>query len=78
MKAIDVFNKIQRANESLPEVPYSVWSSFDSGEYSMLGRHGIEISGDTISIGGDAKSLPEIRASLEWLVDQLGGKVNWD
>ena len=75
MKAIEKYNKIQDLNKT--EVPWKVWTCFESNDKILL-NHGLEIAGSQICLGGDFKELDQVRESLEWLVDQLGGKISWD
>lgn len=53
------------------EVPYHVWTCFGKDSKSIL------LAGDEASLGGDYKSLEELRSAIEWYVNQLGGKVKW-
>lgn len=41
------------------------------------GPHSIEFASEQASFGEDYGSLTELRSAVEWLVDQLGGKVKW-
>lgn len=36
------------------------------------------VFGDQVTFGEDFVSLQEARVALEWYVEQLGGKVEWD
>lgn len=74
MKAIDRYKKVQELK--IDTVPYNVWTTFEC-EQKYLSNQGIQIMGEFISLGGDYKNLDEIKESLEWLVDQFGGKVKW-
>lgn len=69
---IDRYNLIQNIGQSV-EMPYDVWTTLGSEPRQMY------IMGDQIQIGdADFKSFSEVRESIEWLVRQLGGSVNWD
>lgn len=70
MKIIEKYNKIQEIDTTVT-LPWKVWTTF----YETIPY--VDILGDQISFGGDYKSLQEIRESLEYLVDQFGGKVEW-
>jgi hypothetical protein len=54
------------------EVPFNVWNKF--GERTKF----ISFFGDQISLGEDYASLEEVRAAIEWYVEQLGGEVKWN
>lgn len=58
--------------QSQIEVPWHVWRFF--GETQM----NIELAGNQASFGEDYGELAELRGSIEWYVDQLGGKVMWE
>lgn len=70
MKIIEKYNKIQEIDTTV-KLPRKVWTTF----YETIPY--VDILGDQISFGGDYKSLEEVRESLEYLVDQFGGKVEW-
>lgn len=70
MKIIEKYNKIQEIDTTV-KLPCKVWTTF----YETIPY--VDILGDQISFGGDYKSLEEVRESLEYLVDQFGGKVEW-
>jgi len=70
MKIIEKYNKIQEIDTTV-KLPRKVWTTF----YETIPY--VDILGDQISFGGDYKSLQEVRESLEYLVDQFGGKVEW-
>jgi hypothetical protein len=54
------------------EVPYNVWRFF--GNNSKI----ITLAGNQASFGEDYGNLEELRKVIEFYVDQLGGKVNWE
>ena len=54
------------------EVPWEVWRAF--GHQCKV----VTFAGNQASLGGDFMTKPELRAAIEWYVDQLGGKVKWD
>ena len=54
------------------EMPYVVWRLLPDNNNRVL-----DVYGDQACIGGDYASLSEFREALDWLVDQLGGKVEW-
>lgn len=54
------------------EVPYHAWRFL--GPQSKL----ILIRGDQASLGEDFGSLEELRKAVEFYVEQLGGKINWE
>jgi len=56
------------------EVPWSVWTKF--GENAKF----ISVNGNQASLTNtsDYANMEELRAALEWYVDQLGGKVKWE
>lgn len=58
--------------QSQIEVPWHVWRLF--GKMQM----NIELAGNQASFGEDYGDLTELRGSIEWYVDQLGGKVTWE
>lgn len=70
MKIIEKYNKIQEIDTTV-KLPWKVWTTF----YETVPY--VDLLGDQISFGGDYKSLEEVRESLEYLVDQFGGKVKW-
>jgi hypothetical protein len=55
------------------EVPWHVWRML--GENSKF----ITLAGNqaSLTMEGDYGSMEELRAAVEWYVDQLGGKVKW-
>jgi hypothetical protein len=69
MKLIDAHKVIQEI--SVDQVPWAVRRMF-------AGSVRLEISGAEISFGEDFVSVTEAREAVEFLVDQLGGKVKWD
>lgn len=54
------------------DVPYHVWTVF--GDQSKT----IHLAGDQASFGEDFKYLHELRTAIEFYVDQLDGKVEWN
>lgn len=57
----------------LPEiiVPYILKRAFPSAFH-------VSTSDDQVSFGEDYLEIHEARRALDWLVDQMGGTVQWD
>ena len=72
MKLHKAHSKISKIASSVEKIPWKVWTCFWE-TYPLY-----EIVGDSITFGSDYKTLPEMREGVEWLVDQLGGKVKWE
>lgn len=70
MKTIDVVSKIEETLAKQDVVPWEVRRLFSEGLR-------IGISNEQVSFGGDYEDVGGARRALEWLVDQLGGKVKW-
>jgi len=71
MKALVIYNKVQKLREKQDEVPFSVKRMFREAYFE------IDIVGDQISFGEDYVSLEYARENFEWVIDQLGGKITW-
>lgn len=73
MKFIEAFKKSQEINSQVEEYPWHVWTVFFDKKCKP------EIMGEQISMGynTDYKTLDEVRTALEYMVDQMGGKVKW-
>ena len=54
------------------EIPFHVRRLFRDDSFE------IEIFGDQLCFGEDYVSLKEAREGMEWIVNQLGGKVKWN
>lgn len=54
------------------EVPWNAWRFFDDNCKI------IHIAGDQASFGGDYGNVEELRKAVEFYVEQLGGRVNWE
>ena len=53
------------------ELPWHVMRFFPEGARK------IDFCGDQASFGEDYGSVEELRAAIEWMADQFGGKVKW-
>jgi hypothetical protein len=71
-KIYKIHKDICKKQESLPPIPYEVWTCFwDSPPHlSIYGELGVGFE-------GDCKSIEEMQTALSWLVDQFGGEVKW-
>ncbi len=68
-----LFDKIKDMNAV--DVPYNVWNTFgDDRNVKQINYN----SWGEVCLGGDYKSIPEARKTIEWYVNQLGGKVKWE
>jgi hypothetical protein len=56
------------------EVPWYAWTKFGTVAQK------IEIMGDQVCLakGADFGNVDELRKAIEFYVDQLGGKVEWE
>ena len=73
MKIIEAYKKTQDLLSKTEEIPYNVWTTFYEKKPEK-----ISIVGDQFCLGSDYKTLEEVRESLNWLVTQFGGKIDWD
>lgn len=72
-KTIDIFNKMQKLDDELPEYPFKVWRILTGKPFKpSIYRDQICLSPD-----GDYTSIEEAREALEHVIDQLGGTVKW-
>ena len=66
------FEKARKIEQSIPEIPWDVWTTFWE-EYPS-----VSMAGDCMSFGnGDYQSEEQIKRSLEWFVTQFGGEISW-
>lgn len=56
----------------------SIKMPYHASRFFTEGSRQIDFAGDQLSLGEDFGSLQEVRSAVEWLVDQLGGKVKWE
>ena len=70
MKGKKLIEQIKMQNDV--EVPHNVWRFF--GSNSKI----ITLAGNQASFGEDFGTVDELRKAVEFYVDQLGGKVNWE
>ena len=68
--AVRIVDVIAKGVPEFP-VPYHVSCVFGTGVEPR-------VFGDQVTFGEDFVSLHEARVALEWYVEQLGGKVEWD
>lgn len=70
---IQAYEEVQKIEAQVPEYPHLVWTKLFGRKCRPF------ISGDQISLSTDADyaSIPEAREAVEYLVEQLGGKVKW-
>lgn len=74
MKLIKAYKEIQKINNRLEPYPHEVWTK-------LIGRTFTPRVMDNqfcLSPDADYASIDEARTAVEYLVDQLGGKVVWD
>lgn len=73
MKLIKAYEEVQKINEQLPEYPWHVWTRLFGKKCRP------EVLGNQINLGyeTDYCNLDEAREAVEYLVEQLGGKVKW-
>jgi len=71
MKAIKVYEKIQKLNEKQDDIPWNTRRLFREGYFE------INIMGSEISFGEDYVSIEQAREGIQFIVEQLGGKVDW-
>jgi hypothetical protein len=69
-RIIDKYRVIQNMGSAV-EVPWEVKRMFP-------GQVTLEVIGNQISFGEDYVYLLEARAGIQFLVEQLGGKVVWE
>ena len=70
-RILDIHNKIIDVTGGTPAIPYHVWTCFWDSSPEL------HISDLGIMFEGDMKNTEEIRDGLGWLVNQMGGKVEW-
>ena len=68
---IESYHKLQET-QSVFEAPFNAWSTFMESESK------VHISGNQVCLGGDYKSVAEVRSAISWYALQFGGKVTWD
>ena len=73
MKLHERITKIEKLEQLPGEIPYKVWTTFSENKDKFMSIFGSQITFND----GDYKSIEEVRESLDWLVDQLGGKITW-
>lgn len=66
---IEKYKAIQAIGNEI-EIPWAVKCMFS-------GRFRLEVLGSEVTFGEDYVSVQQARASIEWLANQLGGKVKW-
>ena len=69
MRLINAYNKIQKIEVDKP--PFCTTRLFPTGFRA-------EVFGDQICFGEDYVDIEEARVGIEWIVNQLGGKVKWE
>lgn len=69
--------KVKKAYQILKDQP-AIEMPWDVGRFFVEGSRHIEFAGDQLSLGEDYGNLEELRYVVEWLADQLGGKVEWN
>lgn len=69
MKAIEIVKKFKALRKEQDKAPWSTIRLFQAFSY--------EVIGEQISFGEDYVSIHEAREGVQFLVDQLGGKVKW-
>lgn len=52
--------------------------SYPPHEFNRFFGDGLCCSGDEVCLKGDYMNIDEARTATEWLVEQLGGKVEWE
>lgn len=67
---IQKYKEIQKIGTNV-EVPWNIW------RFMGTPHKNIDTFGDQICIGEDYGSVEEVRNTIEFYVDQLGGKVQW-
>lgn len=67
---LDKYKAIQAAGYEV-DIPWDVMRVLNSKKLSVMAN---EVS---LNDNGDYVSLQHARESLDWLVDQLGGKIEW-
>ena len=69
---VELNKEVTTIQDNIPSMPWHVWTTF-SYETEPI----IEIQGDTVCLGGDYKTVEEVKYSLTWLIEQFGGIVKW-
>lgn len=73
MKLINAYKKIQAVNDKIDPLPWCTLRLFGSA----YNEPHFAVCGDQVCLGEDYVSIAEAREGLTWIVDQLGGKVEW-
>lgn len=69
-RIVDVNRELIEVGKSI-DIPWHVWTTLNCNKE-------IEFHGNQMSLGADFVELQNFRNAVEWLTNQLGGKISWE
>ena len=72
-KFIEAYKEIQKIDDQIEPYPDYVWTVFFDKSCAP------SVSGNQVlmSPNADYKNIEDVRVALEYMVEQMGGKVKW-